>query len=248
MSFDPATGLSLVAAGAAGFISFLSPCVLPLVPGYLSAVTGVSPTELDTASVRRIIGPSLIFVASFSTVFVLLGVSATRIGSALSANRLLLEKIAAVFVVAMGVLFVAALFVDRLNRDFHLSALAKRTSKGGPVVAGAAFALAWTPCVGPTLSAILTTAAVSHSALRGGVLLAFYAAGLAAPFLLSAVAFRKATVTFRLVKRHYRTIVACGGLILVAMGVLMWTNELFWLNIQAQQVLGHLGLNFFADV
>jgi cytochrome c-type biogenesis protein len=248
MGADPATGLSVVAAVAAGFVSFLSPCVLPLVPGYLSAVTGVSPSELGSAPARRVIGPSLVFVASFSTVFVLLGVSATRIGSALSANRVVLEKIAAILIAAMGVLFVAALFVDRLNRDFHLSALAKRTSRGGPVVAGAAFALAWTPCVGPTLSAILTTAAVSHSALRGAVLLAFYAAGLAAPFLLSALAFRKATATFGLAKRHYRTIIACGGLILVAMGVLMWTNELFWLNIQAQQVLGQLGLNFFADI
>lgn len=248
MTADPASGLGLLAAVFAGFVSFLSPCVLPLVPGYLSAVTGVGADRLDTAPTRRVVGPSLAFVASFSLIFVLLGLSATGIGSLLGAHRELLQRLSGALVIAMGLFFVTALFVGRLNREWHVHALMQRAARGGPLVAGAAFALAWTPCVGPTLSAILSTAAASASALRGAVLLAFYAAGLAIPFLVTAFAFGKVTHSLGFAKRHYRAIIAGGGVVLVAMGVLMWTNELFVLNIKAQQLLGHLGLNFFADI
>ncbi len=240
--------MGIFAALAAGVISFLSPCVLPLVPGYLSAVTGVSAAGLEDAGWRRVLGPSLLFVASFSAIFILLGLTATGLGSFLRDNQELLTKISGALIVAMGVLFVASLFITRLNREWHVEALLERAGKGGPIVAGAAFAIAWTPCIGPTLSAILFTASLSDSAARGAFLLAVYSAGLAIPFLLTAIAFSRMTTAFAAVKRHYQAIVAAGGVILIAMGVLIWTGELFQLNIEVQDWLERSGVDFWNSV
>ena len=248
LSTDPAAGVGIFAALAAGVVSFLSPCVLPLVPGYLSAVSGVSAAELESAGWQRILGPSLLFIASFSTIFVAEGLTATALGSAFQDHEELLTKIAAALIVAMGVLFVASLFVTRLNREWHVDGLLERAGKGGPIVAGAAFAIAWTPCIGPTLGAILAAASLSGSAARGAFLLAVYSAGLAIPFLLTAVAFSRATTAFTFLKRHYQAIVATGGVILIAMGILIWTNQLTMLNNEAQSWLEGLGLNFLNGV
>ena len=248
MEADPAAGVGVLAALAAGTVSFLSPCVLPLVPGYLSAVAGLDPGEIEGAGWRRVLAPSLLFIASFSAIFILLGLTATELGRTLQDNRELLNKIAGVVIIAMGALFVASMFVVRLNREWHLDALAKRAGSGGPVVAGAAFAVAWTPCVGPTLAAILGAAALSESAGQGALLLAFYSAGLGIPFLLTALAFSRATSAFAAIKRHYPVIIATGGVILIAMGVLVYTNELFQLNVEAQRFLDRFGLNFFSEV
>lgn len=245
---DPAAGVGLLAALLAGIVSFLSPCVLPLVPGYLSAVSGVSVDELDDAGWRRVMVPSLIFVASFSFIFILLGLTATRIGSTLSEHRELLDKVAAAFIIAMGVLFIASFFVVRLNREWRPDGLIERAGKGGPMVAGAAFAIAWTPCIGPTLGAILSAASISGSAFHGGLMLAVYSAGLAIPFLLTAFAFNRMTGAFAVVKRHYPTLMAVGGLILIAMGVLIWTGELFRLNIEIQRWMSDLGIDFWSSV
>ncbi|HSS41886.1 MAG TPA: cytochrome c biogenesis CcdA family protein [Solirubrobacterales bacterium] len=247
ISSDPAAGVGIFAALAAGVVSFLSPCVLPLVPGYLSAVTGVSANELESAGWRRVLGPSLLFVASFSAIFILLGLTATGIGSVLQDHRELLTKISAALIIAMGVLFVSSLFITRLNREWHVDALLERAGKGGPIVAGAAFAIAWTPCIGPTLGAILGAASLSGSAARGAFLLAVYSAGLAIPFILTAVAFSQMTTAFAVVKRHYQAIVAVGGLILIAMGVLIWTGEINQLNTQAQKWFSEIGLEFLIE-
>ena len=238
----------MLAALAAGTVSFLSPCVLPLVPGYLSAVAGLDPGEIEHAGWRRVLVPGLLFIAAFSAIFIVLGLTATGIGQALRDNRELLDKLAGVLIIAMGVLFVAGMFVTRLNREWHVSALIERAGTGGPLLAGAAFAVAWTPCVGPTLAAILSAAALSESASHGALLLAFYSAGLGIPFLATALAFSRATSAFAIVKRQYAAIIATGGVILIAMGVLVYTNELFQLNIEAQKLLDGLGLNFFDDV
>jgi cytochrome c-type biogenesis protein len=248
MSTDPAAGVGLITALWAGIVSFLSPCVLPLVPGYLSAVTGVSVDELEEAGWRRVLVPSLLFVASFSAIFILLGLTATGLGSALNENQDTLEKVSGALIVVMGVVFVAAPFVPMLNREWHVEALLNRAGKGGPLVAGAAFGVAWTPCIGPTLSAILSAAALSDSAGHGAFLLAVYSAGLAIPFLLTALAFSKMTTAFDVVKRHYPVIIAAGGVILIAMGVLIWTGEFFRLNIEAQKLLDDLGLDFWNSV
>jgi len=240
--------VGILAALAAGIVSFLSPCVLPLVPGYLSAVTGVSATELEDANWRRVLGPSLLFVSSFSAIFIMLGLTATGLGSTLQDHQELLTKISGALIVAMGVLFVSSLFVVRLNREWHVDALLERAGKGGPIVAGAAFAIAWTPCIGPTLGAILSAAALSDSAGRGALLLAVYSAGLAIPFILTALAFSRMTSAFAVVKRHYQAIVAVGGLILIGMGLLIWTGELFQLNIEVQSWAEELGVDFWNSV
>jgi cytochrome c-type biogenesis protein len=245
---DPAAGVGIFAALGAGLVSFLSPCVLPLVPGYLSAVTGVAAADLEHASWRQVLVPSLLFIASFSAIFIALGVTATGVGDLLRENRDLLNKIAGAVIVAMGVLFVAAMFVTRLNREWHVEALLARAGSGGPVVAGAAFAIAWTPCIGPTLAAILSAAALSETAGRGAFLLGVYSAGLAIPFLATSLAFTRMTTAFDAVKRHYTVIIGAGGAILIVMGVLVYTGELFQLNIEAQKLLDSVGLNFFDDV
>jgi cytochrome c-type biogenesis protein len=248
LSSDPAAGVGIFAALAAGIVSFLSPCVLPLVPGYLSAVTGVSANELESANWRRVLGPSLLFVASFSAIFIALGLTATGLGSTLQDHEELLTKIAAAMIIALGILFISALFVPRLNREWHVEGLLERAGRGGPIVAGAAFAIAWTPCIGPTLGAILTAASISGSAAHGAFLLAVYSAGLAIPFLLTALAFSRMTTAFAVVKRHYNLIVAAGGVILIAMGVLIWTGELTQLNVETQRWLSELGLDFWNQV
>ncbi len=245
---DPAAGVGLLTAFVAGLVSFLSPCVLPIVPGYLSAVSGVSVNELDRTDWRKVLVPSLIFCASFSTVFILLGMGATRIGALLSDHRDVLDKVAAGLIIAMGLLFVASFFVTKLNREWHVDALMQRAGKGGPLVAGAAFAFAWTPCIGPTLGAILSAASLTDSAARGALLLAVYSAGLAIPFLLTALAFNRMTTAFAVIKRHYSLIIAVGGVVLIIMGVLIWTGELYRINIEIQNWMSRSGLDFWSSV
>ncbi len=244
MTGDPAAGVGILAALAAGLVSFLSPCVLPLVPGYLSTVTGVSAGDLEEAGWRQVLIPSLLFIASFSAIFIALGATATGLGSFLQDNRQLLNRISAVLITAMGVLLVSSLFITRLNAEWRPDGLLERAGRGGPVVVGAAFAIAWTPCIGPTLGGILSLASTSGSVAKGAGLLAVYSAGLAIPFLATALAFSRMTTAFAAVKRHYPLIMATGGVILIAMGVLIWTGELFRLNNEAQQFLDGYGLNF----
>lgn len=233
----------MLAALSAGLVSFLSPCVLPLVPGYLSAISGANVSELDRTDWRRILAPSLIFIASFSAIFVLLGLAATGVGSALRENQDTLTKVGGVVIIAMGLLFVGGAFLPRLNREWHVDALLKRAGRGGPVVVGLAFAIAWSPCVGPTLGSILTLAAVDETPGDGALLLLVYSLGLGIPFLLTAVAFSRMTTAFAFVKRHYSAVIATGGVILIGMGILFLTGEFFRLNIEAQQLTTELGLN-----
>ena len=240
---DPISGADVPVAFVAGLVSFISPCVLPLVPGYLSAITGYQPNELADADWRKVLTPSLLFIASFSTVFILLGLTATAIGGELRDNQELLTDIGAVLLVIMGLLFVGAMFIDRLNREWHVEALLQRAGRGGPIVAGAAFSIAWTPCTGPVLGGIFTLAAVDGEALHGALLLAVYSLGLGIPFLFTALAFSRATTTFSVIKRHYRAITAFGGAILIAMGVLILSGGFSELNNWAQRLTNDLGLN-----
>jgi cytochrome c-type biogenesis protein len=176
-------------------------------------------------------------------IFILLGLTATALGQTLRDNQDVLEKIAGVLMIVMGAIFVGSMFIARLSREWHVDALLARAGRGGPVVAGAAFAIAWTPCVGPTLGAINALAAVNGNVLQGMGLLAVYSAGLAIPFLLTALAFSRMTTAFAAVKRHYWVITTIGGLILIAMGILILTGEFFQLNIEAQKLTNDLGLN-----
>jgi cytochrome c-type biogenesis protein len=240
---DPISGADVPVAFIAGLVSFISPCVLPLVPGYLSAITGFSPDELADADWRKVLTPSLLFIASFSTVFLLLGLTATALGSELRENQELLTDIGAVLLVLMGLLFIGTMFIDRLNREFRVEALLSRAGRGGPIVAGAAFSIAWTPCTGPALGGVLTLAGIQGETLYGAFLLAVYSLGLALPFLLTAVAFSRATTAFAVLKRHYRLIVAGGGAVLIAMGILILSGGFTDLNRWALDVTNDLGLN-----
>jgi cytochrome c-type biogenesis protein len=241
---------TVVAAFAVGFVSFISPCVLPLVPGYLSAVSGISLAEIQSGDRRlsRILAPAIVFCLSFTVVFVALGMTATGLGSTLQDSRGTLDKAAGAIIIALGIFFLLTPFVPRLNREWRPEALISRAGSGGPLVAGAAFAVAWTPCVGPTLGSILTAASVQDTVGKGGLLLACYSAGLAVPFLLTAVAFSRATTAFRWLRDRYLIVTAVSGLVLVTMGVLLFTGELTQLNIQAQQALNDLHLNVFKDL
>ena len=219
---DPASGIGIPVAFAAGLISFLSPCVLPLVPGYISAVAGVTPADIRAS---RVIGPSLAFVASFSLIFIALGLLGQRaLHGALTGPTAL--KVSGAVIVAMGVLM-------------------QRAGRGGPILTGMAFALAWTPCTGPTLGAIITATGVSGSAAHGALLLAVYCAGLGVPFLITGLAFGKATAALTIVKRHYPVVIGLGGAVLIGMGVLIWTGEFTQLNITVNHWLQTLGLPDF---
>lgn len=239
---------SLALAFAAGLVSFLSPCCLPLVPGYLATVSGSEPRELQRRFDPRVLARSGMFVATFSLIFILLGLGATAAGQFLFDNQPLLNQIAGVAIILMGVMFLASVVVPRLAREWRPDGLIQRAGQGGPVVAGAAFALAWTPCVGPTLGAILGLASTTSGTAQGGLLLGVYSAGLALPFLGTAIAFDAATRAFGFFKRHYAVIQAGAGVVMIGMGALVFSGELFRLNIEAQQLLDGIGLNFFQSV
>jgi cytochrome c-type biogenesis protein len=244
-----AVDATVFAAFTAGFLSFVSPCVLPLVPGYLSAVSGVSVGELrsDERDVTRVLWPAAIFCLGFTVVFVLLGMFANGLGAPLADNRRLLDKIAGGFIVAMGVLFLVTPLVPRLNRDWRPDGLLRRAVSAGPLLAGAAFAFGWTPCTGPVLAAVLNAAATRDGFGGGAFLLTAYSAGLAVPFLLTAVAFTRATNAFRWLRDHYRPIMVLSGAILIAVGLLLFTEQMTWLNSQARQGLDALGLGELVD-
>jgi cytochrome c-type biogenesis protein len=240
---NAASGIGLPVAFGAGLISFLSPCVLPLVPGYISAVAGGQPGEVR---MRRVIGPSLAFVASFSFIFIVLGLLGQRaLHAALTGPTGM--KISGGVIVVMGALFMLAPFIPALSREWHVGGLMKRAGRGGPMLTGAAFALAWTPCTGPTLGAILAAAGTSSSASRGAVLLAIYCAGLGVPFLITGLAFGTATAAFTVVKRHYPIVIGVGGAVLIAMGVLIWTGEFTQLNQTVSDWLNSIGLPNFSN-
>jgi cytochrome c-type biogenesis protein len=241
---------TVVAAFAVGFVSFVSPCVLPLVPGYLSAVSGVSVTDLRDGRHRtsHVLGPAIVFCLSFTLMFVALGLTATGLGSTLRDSKETLDKAAGILIIAMGVFFLLTPFVPRLNREWRPDTLIRRAGTGGPIIAGLAFAIAWTPCVGPTLASILAAASTANTVGHGGVLLAFYSLGLAVPFLLTAIAFDRATTAFRWIRDHYLLVTAVSGCVLIVMGTLILTGELTQLNVEAQRALSNLGLDFLYNI
>jgi cytochrome c-type biogenesis protein len=240
---------TVFAAFGVGFISFISPCVLPLVPGYLSTISGVSFADIEEGRGRgKVLWPAVLFCLAFSAMFVALGMTATGLGQTLQDHRQLLRQVAGVVLVVLGVLFIAMLFVPRLNREWRPEALLRRAHTGGPIVAGLAFAVAWLPCTGPTLGAILTAASTESEVGEGAVLLAFYALGLAVPFILSSLAFSSVSGVFRFFRDHYAAITVISGAVLIAMGVLLYTNELTRLNSEALALMDDLGINFFSEL
>ncbi len=240
------TNATVFAAFAAGLLSFVSPCVLPLVPGYLSAISGLSGRSIEPGQERRpasaILTPAVIFCLSFTAIFVALGMFATGLSAPLRNDRNTIEEIAGVLLVLLGLFFLLTPFVTRLNREWHPERLLEKAGSGGPVIAGAAFAVGWTPCTGPILGAILTTAAQRSGVGGGAFLLLAYSLGLAIPFLLSAVAFDRFTGAFKWLRDHYTVITVISGAILVAVGVLVFEHEMTRLTAEVRGLAEDVGL------
>jgi cytochrome c-type biogenesis protein len=190
----------------------------------------------------KVLGPALLFCLSFTAMFVALGMTATGLGQTLQEHRALMREISGIVIAALGAFFIATLFIPAFNREFRSQKLLQKASAGGPIVAGLAFAVAWLPCTGPTLGVILTAASNQSTVAKGAGLLAVYSAGLAVPFLLCALAMASMTRFFRLFRNHFRAITFVAGVILIAMGLALYTNDLTRLNTWAND----LGLNLIS--
>ncbi|HEX6920608.1 MAG TPA: cytochrome c biogenesis protein CcdA [Actinomycetes bacterium] len=213
--------LALPLAVAAGLISFLSPCVLPLVPGYLSYVTGLTGVDLAARGRGRLVAGALLFVAGFTAVFVSAGVLLGSLGGFLVEHERILQQVLGGLTIVLGLAFMGA--VPWFQRDLRVHRRPVLGLAGAPML-GVLFGLGWTPCIGPTLGAVLTLAATEGSGVRGGVLAVAYCLGLGLPFVVTAVAFRRAMGAFGWVKRHYVWVMRVGGLLLVAIGALLVTG------------------------
>lgn len=244
-------GLSLPLVFAAGFVSFISPCVLPLVPGYLSTVSGASFERIsgrERGITRRVAVASALFFAGFLSVFIALGASASVIGTFLAGHRLWLSRVSGALIVVFGLSLLGFGWSGSLGSAWGERVQSAARRRGGPVALGIAFAFCWTPCVGPILASILTAAAVSGSLQSGVLLLAVYGLGLAAPFLIVGFGFTRAVGAFKRIQRHYRVIEASAGLLLIAMGGLLLSGYLFLLNVYAQRALTALGLDWWRSL
>ncbi|WKZ82970.1 MAG: cytochrome c biogenesis protein CcdA [Acidimicrobiia bacterium] len=236
--------VNVIAAFVFGALSFLSPCVLPLLPGYLSMMSGYTAADLaeGKASTRRMLGSTALFVGGFTAVFVALGATATTVGRTLLRNQGTITTIAGWLVIVFGV-FIAfsALWNPRLLLPFMRERRVEvRPSRLGPWAApvmGVAFGFAWTPCIGPTLAAILTVAGTQETVGQGMVLLFVYSMGLGIPFLIASLAITRAYSAFGWFKRHFKAITFASGTLLAGFGVLMVTGRLVALNRWFQQVL-----------
>jgi cytochrome c-type biogenesis protein len=229
----------------AGVISFLSPCVLPLIPGYLSFMTGLTAAELsdDSRPLGQIMGTALLFVAGFSLVFVLLGASASVLGQFLVQYRDLIEKIAGIAVILFGVFMLGVIKIPGLYGEARMDlARSRKFGRGAALVMGMAFAAGWTPCVGPILGVILTLAASTGSVSHGALLLLAYSLGLGVPFLLVALLFGSAKPLLSWLNQHSEIINRVAGAILVVIGVLIFTGRLTVIAAWLTSVLPSFGV------
>ncbi len=227
----------------AGILSFLSPCVLPLIPGYISFITGMTLDELkDLRDVRvlmsRVFLTSLVFVLGFTLVFVLSGAAASAIGQFLQQNKGFFEKIAGVLIIVLGLHLTGIYQIPFLNYEKKAHVQTRRGGYVSSFVMGTAFAFGWTPCIGPILVGILTLAASQKTLVQGMGLLGIYSLGLGIPFILSALFIQGFLVAFKRIRRYLRWVEIASGLLLVAMGVLIFTGQL-------QSLIGYLPEWFF---
>jgi cytochrome c-type biogenesis protein len=227
--------LALSVAFAAGVVAFLSPCVLPLAPGYVSYITGLTGAELADTRGRRsqVLAGSLLFVLGFSVVFVSYGVLFGGAGSLLLEYSDVINRVLGVLVIVMGLAFMG--LIPGLQREWRMHRAPRWGVAGAPVL-GLLFGLGWTPCIGPTLTAVQTLAFTEASALRGAILSFVYCLGLGLPFVLLALAFSRMARAIGWVREHYVWVMRIGGGMLVVVGVLLvtglWTDFTVWLRVQ----------------
>jgi cytochrome c-type biogenesis protein len=232
-------GSRLAISFAAGFVSVITPCVLPLVPGYLSALSSVEANRLGEPGVTgRVVKASLPFVAGFTVVFVALGAGAAAIGSVVSGNAQ--NEIAGFILVVVGLAFMGLLPVpERLLAPGLLGGARRR---GSGFLLGGAFAVCAAPCIGTVLAAVLVLASDTGTVVKGAVLLAAYALGLASAFLLAGVAFARAMGAFRWLRDRYHVIQVVSGVILVVLGLLLFFHRDWWLHVALNRFLDDIGL------
>ncbi len=247
------SSLGLLAAFSGGVVSFASPCVLPLLPAYLSTVTGLELPELSGVTGRQltaVMRSTGAFVLGFGAVFVLLGLSATAVGHALLADRTVLSEISGWLVVAMAIFLAGSQLVraPRLYGEFRFHPRLARFGPIGSLVAGAAFGLGWTPCIGPVLGSVLAVAAASGNLGEGIGLLVAYTLGLGLPFLLSGLALAKVTTLLETVKRHLRGITLFSAALLGVFGLLLAFDQLTWVTANLQSALQAVGLGGLANL
>ncbi len=222
-------GVPLLAAFAAGLISFLSPCVLPLVPGYISMISGASVDELksgDSAKIfDRILLHSLLFILGFSIVFISLGASATWLGQILLSRMSILYKIAGVLIIVFGLHLTGILKIGLFNRDKRFHSAGKPASAWGSLVIGLAFAFGWTPCIGPILATILGVAASRETIMEGIFLLSLYSLGLAVPFLVTSLGVNHFLKFYNRFRIHLHQVEIFSGIVLIVLGAMIFTNQ-----------------------
>jgi cytochrome c-type biogenesis protein len=223
--------LAVPIALAAGLVSFLSPCVLPLVPGYLGYVTGLSGVDLEQQRRGRLLAGAALFVAGFTAVYVALGFAAGALGFALQEHSSGLARVLGVVTIALGLIYLGVL--PGLAGERRLDVRPAAGLAGAPLL-GAAFGLGWTACTGPTLAAVEALAGIGGNPGRGALLATAYCFGLGVPFLLAAVAYRRALGTFAAVRRHRVLVTRVGGALLVTVGVLLATGAWFSLMTHLQ--------------
>jgi cytochrome c-type biogenesis protein len=232
--------LNLVIAFAAGVLGFFSPCIVPLIPGYLSFVSGVSLAELRPPErgrhVGRVVLATIVFVLGFSVIFTGLGASASIFGAFVLGNRLLLSRVGGVIVILLGLSMLGVIKIPSLSRERRVHLTRRPATLLGALPVGMAFGFAWTPCVGPVLGAILTLAATTQRAVDGGALLFAYSLGLGMPFLVTAALLSTAFDVLRSVGRYGRVIETVSGAFLVVMGAALLFDLVFRLNSWILQV------------
>jgi cytochrome c-type biogenesis protein len=228
--------VGLAAAFIAGLISFLSPCVLPLVPAYLSYITGVSVEDLrktdeveQPRATGKILLHSILFIIGFSVVFVTLGASATTVGRTIQRHHRLFLQIAGVVIIIFGLHLTGLFKIGLLYREARFNKAGKAGILGSFVI-GLAFAFGWTPCIGPILSGILAIAATRDSVLQGILLLSVYSLGLGIPFLIVSLSVDRFFGFYKSFRKHLRVVEVVSGLLLIAIGGLILTNNLNWLS------------------
>jgi cytochrome c-type biogenesis protein len=228
----------------AGFLSFLAPCVLPLVPGYLSAVSAVEAERLgERGTARRVVSASLPFVVGFTAVFVLLGTAAALVGDRLTQDKFLVERVSGFVLVVFGLAFMGLLpWPERLLGAGLLQSARRR---GSSFLLGGAFAVCAAPCIGPVLAGILVLAGSSDTVLQGAVLLGVYSRGLAIPFVAAGAVFTRAMGAFRWLRNHYRAIQVAGGAVMVALGLLLFFERFYVLRVYMNRLLEWLGIEPF---